>query len=103
MTNRLFNKITAFIRPLNRPQALTTMLLSNLAKFSLIVAMREGGMGASFGSCLNIAPVTIVHWIKIGAAWRPHLFKDLSNRMIKFHPSLKLPFETATFIETNLR
>ena len=57
MTNRLFNKITAFIRPLNRPQALTTMLLSNLAKFSLIVAMREGGMGASFGSCLNISPV----------------------------------------------
>ena len=55
-------------------------------------------MGMSIGACSKVAPGPKVHWIKIGAAGRPHLLKDVSNRRIQINPSFKLPFDTAAFI-----
>ena len=55
-------------------------------------------MGMSIGACFKVAPGPIVHKIKIGAAGRPHLLLDVSNRRIQIHPSFKLTFDTAALI-----
>ena len=55
-------------------------------------------MGSFIVACFKVAPGPIVHWIKIGAAGRPHLLRDVINRMIQICPSVKLTFDTAALI-----
>ena len=52
-------------------------------------------MGMFIDACFKVAPGSIVHWIKIGAAGRPYLIWDMSNRRIQIHPSFKLTFDMA--------
>ena len=83
MTIRLFNKIAASLNhrlyPPPEPPADPGHHVPVQAGEVLHDRSNERGlfgMGASIGSCFNGAPDSNIHWIKIGAAWRPHILKE---------------------------
>ena len=79
MTIRLFNKIAASLNHHLYPPADPGHNVTVQAGEVLHDRSNERdlfGMGASIGSCFNGAPGPKVHWIKIGAAGRPHLLKE---------------------------
>ena len=55
-------------------------------------------LDTSIGANFKVAPGPLVHWLKIGAAGRPHLLRDVSNRRIQIHPSFKLTFDTVVLL-----
>jgi hypothetical protein len=97
MTNRLFIKIAASLNhrlypPPEPPQDPGHHVPVQAGEVLLDSGNKGGlcGMGASIGLCFNGALGPKVNWMKIGAAGRPHLLRDVSNRRIQIHPSFKL-------------
>ena len=110
MTIRLFNKIAASLNhrlyPPPEPPPDPGHHVPVQAGEVLLHSGNEGGlcgMGASIGSCFNGAPGPKVNWMKIGAAGRPYLLRDVSNCRIQIHPSFKLLFDTAALIWATIK